>query len=85
MSAMGVALFTGAMALFSEGTGVSAMEFLFMIAVQAIVVAGVLSVMLYLLNLPVLLLCIFSPCYQERFRDGFGWPDRGAGAGLTSY
>jgi hypothetical protein len=66
-------LYTG-LVMFSVGFEALAIEFLLMIVIQVIIVSVVAGIMLYLLNLPVLLLCIFSPCYRERFRIGYGWP-----------
>lgn len=66
-------LYTG-LVMFSVGFEALAIEFLLMIVIQVIIMSVVAGITLYLLNLPVLLLCIFSPCYRERFRNGYGWP-----------
>jgi hypothetical protein len=65
-----------ALVIFSVGFEALAIEFLLMIAIQVIMVSAVAGVILYLLNLPVVLLCIFSPCYRERFCSGFGRPSK---------
>ena len=51
--------------------GLSFFEMMLQMVIQGLVATVFISGVLYVLNLPVAFLCIFSPCYRERFREGF--------------
>ena len=69
--ALCVSVFAVVMLALEGGDGFSMLEMLVFVVIQGIVMSGFVAGMLYMLDLPVILLCIFSPCYRERFRGVF--------------
>ncbi len=59
------------MVVIEGGVGLSLVEMLGDFVIPGLVATVFIAGVLYVLNLPVALLCVFSPCYRERFREGF--------------
>jgi Na+-transporting NADH:ubiquinone oxidoreductase subunit NqrB len=70
-SALCVGVFAVGMVVFAEGPGSSVLESLAFMIIPAVMASVFLAGMLYIFDLPVMLLRIFSPCYRERFRGLF--------------
>ncbi len=65
------AIYLVAMIVLEGGVGFSFLEDLLFMVLQGLMASVVISGVLYVLNLPVALLCMFTPCYRERYREGF--------------
>jgi hypothetical protein len=63
------------MLVLEGGGGFFMLGNLVFVVMQGIVISGFVAGMLYVLDLPVILLRIFSPCYRERFRSVFSRHD----------